>query len=266
MQTVAWDQRFGRSFFFKAAYLNRSGSRAYILNPDPTRGLLSLSSTGESKYWEFEATGRYLASEHRDITVSYVRSHSTRDLNDYDQFFGNFRNPIVRANAYSLSPTDVPNRLIVRGSIGLPGKWVFSPVYEWRTGLPVVDGGRIPGLRRHAQRVGTAPDAVLARLHARPADSLQEVPLHRRDQDLQRLRLRERARRPDQHRVARLRLVLQPDSALDWVRHLIGPVGLQDLADVPRTSEADDRQKARTVCTIGTQPVIPAVYGVKAPL
>lgn len=25
-------------------------------------------------------------------------------------------------------------------------------------------------------------------------------------------------------------------------------------------------QKARTVCNIGTQPVIPAVYGVKAPL
>ena len=136
VQTVAWDQRFGRSFFFKAAYLHRNGSHAYILNPDPTRGLLSLASTGESKYWEFEATGRYLASEHRDITVSYVRSHSTRDLNDYDQFFGNFRNPIVRANAYSLSPTDVPNRLIVRGSIGLPGKWVFSPVYEWRTGFP----------------------------------------------------------------------------------------------------------------------------------
>ena len=94
-------------------------------------------------------------------------------------------------------------------------------------GLPVVDGGRIPGLRRHPERVGTAADAVLARLHARPADSLQEVPLHRRDQDLQRLRLGERARRPDQHRVARLRLVLQPDSALDWVRHLIGPVGLR---------------------------------------
>ena len=136
VQTVAWDQRFGRQFFFKAAYLHRNGSHAYIVNPDPGRGLLTLSATGESRYWEFETTGRYLASEHRDITVSYVRSHSTRDLNDYDQFFGNFRNPIIRANENSLSPTDVPNRLIVRGSIGLPGKWVFSPVYEWRTGFP----------------------------------------------------------------------------------------------------------------------------------
>ena len=136
VQTVAWDQRFGRQFFFKAAYLHRTGSHAYIVNPDPARGVLTLGSTGESNYSELETTGRFLASEYRDLSVSYVRSHSTRDLNDYDQFFGNFRNPIIRANANSLSPTDVPNRLIVRGTLGLPGKWVFSPLYEWRTGFP----------------------------------------------------------------------------------------------------------------------------------
>jgi hypothetical protein len=136
VQTVAWDQRFGRVFFFKAAYLHRNGSHAYVVNPDPARGALTLGSTGDSKYWEFETTGRFLASEYRDVSVSYVRSHSTRDLNDYDQFFGNFRNPIIRANENSLSPTDVPNRLIVRGTFGLPGQWVFSPLYEWRTGFP----------------------------------------------------------------------------------------------------------------------------------
>ena len=102
----------------------------------PSRGVVTLSSTGAQRYWEFETTGRYLASEHRDLTVSYVRSHSIRDLNDYDQFFGNFRNPIIRPNENSLSPTDVPHRMIVRGSIGLPGKWVFNPIYEWRSGFP----------------------------------------------------------------------------------------------------------------------------------
>jgi hypothetical protein len=136
VQTVAWDQRFGRRLFFKAAYLHRNGSHAYVVNPDAGRGVLTLTSDGESRYWEVETTGRYLASEHRDLTVSYVRSHSTRDLNDYDQFYGNFRNPIIRPNEDSLSPTDVPNRMIVRGTFGLPGKWVLSPVYEWRTGFP----------------------------------------------------------------------------------------------------------------------------------
>jgi hypothetical protein len=136
VQTVAWDQRFGRRFFFKAAYLHREGSSAYILDPDPSRGVLTLTSTGASKYWEVETTGRFLASEHRDLSVSYVRSRSTGDHNYYDQFFGNFRNPIIRANENSLSPTDVPNRMIVRGSIGVPGQWVFSPIFEWRTGFP----------------------------------------------------------------------------------------------------------------------------------
>src|SRR4029453_10212427 len=100
------------------------------------RGALLLSSTGASKYWELETTGRYLANDRHDVTVSYVRSHSTRDLNDYDEYFGNFRNPIIRANENSLSATDVPHRVIVRGSLGLPGTWVFSPLYEWRTGFP----------------------------------------------------------------------------------------------------------------------------------
>jgi hypothetical protein len=160
VQTFAWDQRFGRRLFFKAAYLRRNGSHAYIVDPDPARGVLALSSSGESKYWEFEVTGRYLASEHRDLTVAYVRSHNTRDLNDYDQYFGNFRNPIIRANEHSLGPTDVPNRLIVRGTQALPGKWVFSPVFEWRSGFPwsAVDefqdfvgernrSGRLPNVR-----------------------------------------------------------------------------------------------------------------------
>jgi hypothetical protein len=136
VHTIAWDERFGRRFFFKAAYLRRNGSHAYVLDPDADAGTLSLASTGESRYWEFETTGRWLSSQYRDVTVSYVRSRSTRDLNDYDQYFGTFRNPNLRENENSLSPTDVPNRMIVRAALGLPGRWVLSPIYEWRSGFP----------------------------------------------------------------------------------------------------------------------------------
>jgi hypothetical protein len=136
VRTIAWDQRFARLFFLKAAYLHRNGSHSPVLDPDPSAGALALSSTGATKYWEFETTGRYLASEHRDVTVSYVRSHGTTDLNDFDQFYGNFRNPIIRANEHSLSNTDVPNRIIVRGTLGLPWDLVWMPLFEWRTGFP----------------------------------------------------------------------------------------------------------------------------------
>ncbi|MGE0812962.1 MAG: TonB-dependent receptor [Vicinamibacterales bacterium] len=134
--TVAWDQRFGRRFFFKTAFLHRDAAHDAVVEPDAAAGALTLASTGTSQYWEFETTGRYLGSENRDLTVSYVRSHGTRDLNDYDAHFGNFKNPILRPNEHSLNPTDVPHRIIVRGSQAVGGRWVFLPVFEWRSGFP----------------------------------------------------------------------------------------------------------------------------------
>jgi hypothetical protein len=133
---IEWNERFGRRVLFKANYLRRRGSHEYILEPDPTRGEVRLLSTGTSRYWELELTGRYLGGERRDLTMSYVRSHGTADLNNYDQFYGNFRNPIVRANEHNLIPTDVPHRLIVRGTIGFPGNWDLAPVIEMRSGFP----------------------------------------------------------------------------------------------------------------------------------
>jgi hypothetical protein len=133
---IEWNQRFGRRFLFKTNFLHRQGSHEYIIQPDPARGVIELASEGSSRYWEVELTGRYLGGERRDITVSYVRSHAVADLNSYDQFYGNLRNPIIRANERNLTSTDVPNRLLVRGNIGLPGKWDFSPVFEFRSGFP----------------------------------------------------------------------------------------------------------------------------------
>ena len=124
------------------------------------RGELRLTSTGTSRYRELEATTRYLGGERRDLTLSYVWAKATADLNNYDQFYGNFRNPILRANEHNLIPTDVRHRLLVRGTIGLPGKWDFAPVLELRSGFPwsAVDefqdfvgprnrAGRLPAVR-----------------------------------------------------------------------------------------------------------------------
>jgi hypothetical protein len=133
---VEWDQRFGRRVIVKASYLRRRGSHEYILNPSPANGLIRLSSTGASRYWEFETTARYLGSGRKDITVSYVRSHGTADLNNYDSFYGNLRTPFVRPNEHSLIPHDVPHRLLIRGLIGIGAKWDVAPVLELRSGFP----------------------------------------------------------------------------------------------------------------------------------
>ena len=157
---VEWDQRFGRRLFLKLAFLRRAGTHEYIVLPDATAGQLRLSSTGRSGYREIETTSRFISGDRNDVTLSYVWARGFADLNNYDQFFGNFRNPIVRANERNLIPTDVRHRLLLRGTIGLPGQWDFAPVLELRSGFPwsAVDefldfvgprsrAGRLPAVR-----------------------------------------------------------------------------------------------------------------------
>lgn len=133
---VEWNQRFGRRVLLKAAALHRSGTHDFLLLPDPAQGVLHLASAGRSRYREVEATVRCLGGERRDLTASYVWSAGTADLNSFDQFYGNFRTPIVRANANGPIATDVPHRLLVRGVMGLPGGWDAAPIFEWRSGFP----------------------------------------------------------------------------------------------------------------------------------
>jgi hypothetical protein len=120
----------------KLAFLGRQGSHEYILSPDPAAGALRLASAGASHYRELETTVRYLGGGRRDLTASYVWARGTADLNSYDDFYGNFRHPIVRANENNLISTDVRHRLLLRGIVGLPGQWDFAPVLELRSGFP----------------------------------------------------------------------------------------------------------------------------------
>jgi hypothetical protein len=157
---IEWDQRFGRRVLLKVAFLGRYGSHEHVVSPDPAAGILRLASRGSSSYRELESTVRYLGGERRDLTMSYVWARGTADLNNYDEYYGNFRNPIVRANERNLTSTDVRHRLLLRGTVGLPGQWDFAPVLELRSGFPwsAVDefqdfvgprsrAGRLPAVR-----------------------------------------------------------------------------------------------------------------------
>jgi hypothetical protein len=97
---------------------------------------MRLADDGRSRYSELELTMRYLGGDRRDVTASYVYSTGRADLNNYDQFYGNVRTPIVRSNGYGPIASDVPHRLLVRGTLGLPGTWLLAPVIEIRSGFP----------------------------------------------------------------------------------------------------------------------------------
>ena len=139
-------------FFSKVNFLRRTGDDELTLHPDEEtlgRGVLRLDSDGHSRYWEMEFTTRLLTGPH-ELNVSYVRSKAQGDLNVFDDFFGNFRNPIIRPNQFSLSETDTRHRLLFRGLL-VAHVWSIAPVVEFRQGVPIFPGRRGFGVRWRPQ-------------------------------------------------------------------------------------------------------------------
>lgn len=133
---LEYDHRIGRHVFLKANHTERTSSRAAIVRPLEATHEWRLSSDGSGRYEETELSIRAGASDMRQVGAAYVRSSARGDLNVFDTYFGNLRQPIVRANAYGLLPTDVPNRLLVRAINTWRDVWTLSGVVEVRDGFP----------------------------------------------------------------------------------------------------------------------------------
>lgn len=132
------DTRLGPHVFVKLNHLRRSSSREFIVSPASTdaSSSLVLSSGGKSEYRETEATVRIGASDERQVTCSYVRSHAVGSTNAYDLYFGTYRSPIVQPDEYALAPVDVPNRLLVRAVVPVLLGWTATSLLEIREGFP----------------------------------------------------------------------------------------------------------------------------------
>jgi len=128
--------QFSDTLFSKVNFLRRSGNNELILHPVETIAghLLQVRSDGRSRYWEVEWTSRLLVGSH-DLNFTYVRSRAQGDLNFFDNFFGNFRNPIIRPNQFSVTETDTAHRFLFRGTFNV-NAWTIAPVFEGRQGFP----------------------------------------------------------------------------------------------------------------------------------
>src|SRR5262249_35778739 len=82
-----------------AGFNQRNTVHDYYIQPlqESNSGVLLLSNQGRNHYREFQVTARYQLHKHL-LNASYVRSRSTGDLNDFNQFFGNTPNSIIRPN------------------------------------------------------------------------------------------------------------------------------------------------------------------------
>jgi hypothetical protein len=154
--TLQVDQEIGR-LLLRFGFEERQTRRDFVLEP-LADGRLLLRNDGESRYREFQITGRVRLQERRHVFIAYVRSRATGDLNAFNIYFGNLRNPVIRANERSLQPFDAPDRLLFWGDIGLPKQVTVSPVVDWHTGFPfslVDEDQNFVGARNRAGRYPT---------------------------------------------------------------------------------------------------------------
>jgi hypothetical protein len=134
---VELDRQLIEKLLVRVAYQQRNTVYDLVLDPKATASgnLLSLANNGRDFYREFQITGRYQIGR-QTLNVSYVRSKATGDLNDFNQFFGNNPQAVIRANTRGPLPFDAPNRFLAWGEFRAPWKVTLMPVLDIHTGFP----------------------------------------------------------------------------------------------------------------------------------
>ena len=161
-RSVNWNIEFDREWLknlrVRIGYQQRQATREYLLDPlesETTGSLLLLRNSGRSRYREFQVTTRYTFRGQDELNAFYVRSRAIGDLNDFNSYYANFANPIIRRNERSYLPFDAPNRFVFWGNFSVKYGITVAPVLDIRNGFPlsVIDEDRnFVGPRNRAGR------------------------------------------------------------------------------------------------------------------
>jgi hypothetical protein len=141
--TLQVEQPVTRFVRLRAGYMQSVSSGLVILDstaPDlaTNTAYTLLSGSGTSRYRQVEITARVRTGGERQLMLSYVRSRTTGDLNDFANYIGSFPNAIIHSNQVATAPTDLPNRFLAWGNLHLPRRFGLAPVMEYRDGFPYI--------------------------------------------------------------------------------------------------------------------------------
>ena len=75
-------------------------------------------------------------SEKTHLSASYVRSSAVGDLNDFNSFYGNVAQAVIRPNERSLLAFNAPNRFLFWADVQGPFKLTIAPVLDIHSGFP----------------------------------------------------------------------------------------------------------------------------------
>ncbi len=122
----------------RANYLQSNSQGVVIVTPKEVQGrdAFVLGGNGKSRYRQLELTTRLNLREGQQLFFSYVHSRTRGDLNEFNNYLGNFPFPVMRINQFTNLSGDLPNRFLAWGVLKLPGSVRISPLLEWRNGFP----------------------------------------------------------------------------------------------------------------------------------
>jgi hypothetical protein len=134
---VEVDRKVTNRLRVRANYLQTNSYGGIIVNPQVVAGqdALVLGGGGKSRYRQFELTSRWSLNDGSLLFFSYVHSQATGDVNEFNNYLGNYPFPIVRPDQFSNLPGDIPNRFLAWGTIRLPWRMRISPLAEFRNGF-----------------------------------------------------------------------------------------------------------------------------------
>lgn len=137
--TLQFDRELRRNLLMRLGYEERHAFREFYVDPSQSadgRAQLLLLNGGHQDYREFLAMMRWHLNERTTLFASYVHSSAFGELNDYTRFFGNYPQPLIRANQFGPLSSDAPDRGLFWEIIGLPHKLDFVPILDVHSGFP----------------------------------------------------------------------------------------------------------------------------------
>jgi len=133
------DRRLNNAWQLRVALQERRGTHNAIVTPSLINGqtVALLSTTGESRTRSIETTVGYRpAGRPHQLYLSYVRSSSEGNTNDFGQVEGLFKDSRLAAAELAPLPSDVPRRLLAWGVFQLPFETTVAPFLDVRSGFP----------------------------------------------------------------------------------------------------------------------------------
>jgi hypothetical protein len=130
------EHAFPKLLKLRAVYTDNRSVGLIVLDPNFRAGEIVLNGNGESRFRQLELTSKATWSHDGQLVFSYTHSTTQGNLNEFDNFFGNFPTPLVRPNVYAYLPGDIRNRLVVWGHVDPHLKnFQIYPIVEYRNGF-----------------------------------------------------------------------------------------------------------------------------------